>query len=203
MLNSIIFCSVEYAILPHIIFPINNWIDHNWSELKSSTVLSFRIIDLFPMKLIGACCQHNIHIAVSNIIWSLTQSLKSTQNSQLVSERADFKGCMHTYCFTELIFLTFPPLSVFEFQLIKWRVKAEVKNSSHASTNENKLPGLQLPWVFGYCYFFRTHHHKNNWVWRIWLFKFELDWSLVHHFYIAVSKLQKEKWFWQNWEGKR
>lgn len=43
-----------------------------WPELDSSTALPFRVVDLLPMKPIGACNQQNIHIATLNIIWSLT-----------------------------------------------------------------------------------------------------------------------------------
>lgn len=44
------------------------------------------------MKPIGACHQYNIHVAILNIIQSLTQSLKSTQNSQPITGKGDFEG---------------------------------------------------------------------------------------------------------------
>lgn len=41
------------------------------------------------MKSIGAGHQHNTHIAILNLIQSLTQLLKSTPNSQLLSEKKE------------------------------------------------------------------------------------------------------------------
>lgn len=44
------------------------------------------------MKPIGACYQYNIRIDILNIIQSLTQLLKSTQNSQSITGKGDFEG---------------------------------------------------------------------------------------------------------------